>query len=149
MKVLVSWLRDFVDVPGTPEEIAAAMSVRGFAVEGIEPVEDLSRRSADGAKADAVLDFEITANRPDCMSVIGIAREVATACGLQVRRPIVRGIETGQPSALALASLRSIDDGDVDIVIDNPELCPRYAGAVAGVTIGPSPEWMQARLRAA
>ena len=55
------------------------MSVRGFAVEGIE-------RLADG---DAVIDFEVTGNRPDCMSVVGMAREVATAYGLQVRRPAV------------------------------------------------------------
>ena len=133
MKILVSWLREFVDVPGTPESIAATMSVRGFAVEGIEPVGD----------SDAVLDFEITANRPDCMSVAGIAREVATAYGLQVRRPAVGA------SSLTLASLRSVDKGDIEVVIENADLCPRYAGAVADVTVGPSPDWVQARLRAA
>jgi phenylalanyl-tRNA synthetase beta chain len=86
------------------------------------------------------------------MSVSGIAREVATAFGLQVRRPAVstslRRHGDGAP-ALHLASLKTVEHGDIDIVIDNPELCPRYAGAVADVTIGPSPEWMQARLRAA
>ena len=133
MKVLVSWLREFVDVPGTPEAIAATMSVRGFAVEGIETIGD----------GDAVLDFEITANRPDCMSVAGIAREVATAYGLQVRRPAVGA------SSLTLASLKSIERADIDIVIESPDLCPRYAGAVADVTVGSSPEWLQARLRAA
>ena len=133
MKVLVSWLREFVDVPGTPHSIAATMSVRGFAVEGIDPIGD----------NDAVLDFEITANRPDCMSVAGIAREVATAYGLQVRRPAVGA------SSLPLASLRSLDQGDVAVVIESPELCPRYAGALADVTVGPSPDWMQSRLRAA
>jgi phenylalanyl-tRNA synthetase beta chain len=158
MKVLVSWLRDFVDVPGTPEEIAATMSVRGFAVEGIEPVEDLSRRSAEGAKADlsrrsaegakadSVLDFEITANRPDCMSVIGIAREVATAYGLQARRPAAGS------STLNLVSLKDAGGAAghaLDVFIDSPDLGPRYVGAVADVTVGPSPDWMQARLRAA
>src|SRR5262245_18799548 len=133
MKVLVSWMREFVDVPGTPESIAATTSVRGFAVEGIEPV----------GESDAVLDFEITANRPDCMSVAGIAREVATAYGLQVRRPAVGA------SSLPLASLRSLEQGDITVVIENPELCARYAGAVADVTVGPSPDWMQSRLRAA
>ncbi len=57
MKILLSWLRDFVDVPGTPEALARTMSVRGFAVESIEPTGD----------GDAVIDFEVTANRPDCM----------------------------------------------------------------------------------
>ena len=141
MKILVSWLRDFVDVPGSPEEIARTMSVRGFAVEGIEAVHDLSAEAS--AKADAVLDFEITANRPDCMSVMGMAREVATAYGLQVRRPVV-GAEQ-----LALTSLKAVEKADIDVVIENPDLCPRYAGAVADVTVGPSPPWLQARLHAA
>ena len=126
MKVLLSWLREFVDVPGSAEDIAATMSVRGFAVEGIEHVGE-----------DQVIDFEVTANRPDCMCVLGIAREVATAYG----RPI-RDQQRGA---------RQNESGPTEILItiENPDLCPRYAGAVADVTVGPSPDWMQARLRAA
>ena len=164
MKILLSWLREFVDVPGTAQDIAATMSVRGFAVEGIDALGD-----------DAVIDFEITANRPDCMSVIGIAREVATAYGLQVRRPVVRGRDAAPerkpdvtPSdggetvaapvaaapapvspGLSLMSLKPVEQIDVATAIENPELCPRYAAAVAEVTVGDSPAWMQARLRAA
>jgi len=133
VKILVSWLRDFVDVPGTPEEIARTMSVRGFAVEGIETL----------AGEDAVLDFEITANRPDCMSVMGMAREVATAYGLQVRRPVVGA------DKLALSSLKTVEKSDIDVVIERPDLCARYAGAVADVTVGSSPAWMRERLNAA
>jgi len=151
MKVLLSWLREFVDVPGTAEQIAATMSVRGFAVEGIDALAEYTEAvSADGAvartpasSADAVIDFEVTANRPDCLSVAGMAREIATAYGLQVRRPVVGG------SSLALTSLKSVEQGDIEIAIENKELCPRYAGAVADVKVGPSPDWMQARLRAA
>jgi phenylalanyl-tRNA synthetase beta chain len=177
MKILLSWLREFVDVPGSAQDIAATMSVRGFAVEGIEMVGD-----------DAVIDFEITANRPDCMCVIGIAREVATAYGLQVRRPAVRGrdplperkadakapadptpagtaadvtADTSAPAATAvetepagppglyLTSLKAVEQLDVQTTIENPELCPRYAAAIAEVTVGDSPAWMQNRLRAA
>ena len=143
MRVLLSWLRDFVDVPGAAEEIAATLSVRGFAVEGIEPW---------GGNGDAVLDFEITANRPDCMSVVGMAREVATAYGLQVRRPAAR---SGAPSAAAaagdlrLASLRPVERDGLDVIIENADLCPRYVGALADVAVGPSPAWMQQRLQAA
>jgi phenylalanyl-tRNA synthetase beta chain len=133
MKILLSWLREFVDVSGTAEQIATTMSVRGFAVEGVEALEH----------GDAVIDFEVTANRPDCLSVAGIAREIATAQGLQVRRPVVGG------SSLSVISLKAVEQGDVDIVIDNKELCPRYAGAVADVKVGPAPDWMQTRLRAA
>ena len=151
MKILLSWLREFVDVPGTAEQIATTMSVRGFAVEGIESLPEYTEAvSADGtvartpaASADAVIDFEVTANRPDCLSVAGMAREVATAYGLQVRRPVAGG------SSLALTSLKSVDQGDIDIAIESKELCPRYVGAVADVKVGPSPEWMQNRLRAA
>lgn len=144
MKILVSWLRDFVDVPGRAEDIAAMMSVRGFAVEGIEP-------SGDG---DAVIDFEVTGNRPDCMAVSGIAREVATAFGLQVRRPAVsstvrRAGLAGDGPALHLMALKTVDKSDIEVLVDNRDLCSRYAGAVADVAIGPSPDWMQARLRAA
>src|SRR5207237_1030653 len=68
MKVLVSWLRDFVDVSASPDEIAKTMSVRGFAVEGIEYIDgglssdssaeaDSAKAEARSAKADAVIDF--------------------------------------------------------------------------------------------
>jgi phenylalanyl-tRNA synthetase beta chain len=127
MKVLLSWLREFVDVPGTAEEVAGMMSVRGFAVESIE---------AHG-KDDAVIDFEVTANRPDCMSITGIAREVAAAFALPAAR---------EPR---MASLNRIERSDIDVAIDDPDLCPRFDAAVADVTMGASPDWMQARLHAA
>jgi phenylalanyl-tRNA synthetase beta chain len=141
MKVLVSWMRDFVDVTASPEDIAKTMSVRGFAVEGLEEVGD----------ADGVIDFEVTGNRPDCMCVIGMAREIAAAYDLPMRRPVVKGKDSDQEtgSSLRLASLKAVEKADIDVVIEAPDLCPRYAGAVADVTVGPSPAWMQARLKAA
>ena len=126
MKILVSWLREFVDVPGSPEDLARTMSVRGFAVEGIERI-----------GKDAVVDFEITANRPDCMSMLGMAREVATAYALKLK------------PGPKLAALTPTNKADIDIAIDSLDLCPRYAGAVMDVAVGPSPAWMQARLQAA
>ncbi|MEQ1759561.1 MAG: phenylalanine--tRNA ligase subunit beta [Vicinamibacterales bacterium] len=145
MKILLSWLREFVDVPGTADDIASTMSLRGFNVEGVDPTGD----------GDAIIDFEVTANRPDCMSVAGMAREIATAYGLQVRRPAARsGDWKADPvgrtgPGLALVSLSPVDAGEIAITIDATDLCPRYAGAVADVTVGPSPAWMQARLTAA
>ena len=148
MRILVSWLRDFVDIAASPEEIAKTMSVRGFAVEGLEEL----------GNDDAVIDFEVTGNRPDCMCVMGMAREIATAYGLPIRRPAVRGASPADPGGpegsaphgdLRLTSLKAVDKSDIDVVIENAELCPRYAGAVADVTVGRSPAWMQARLQAA
>lgn len=127
MKVLVSWLRELVDVPGTGGQIADTMSVRGFAVESVEPA----------GRDDAIIDFEVTANRPDCMSMIGIAREVATAYGLP------------PPRDPKLASLRPVESADIEVTIEDPDPCPRYVGAVADVTMGTSPGWLQARLLAA
>ena len=136
MKVAVSWLREFVDLPESPEEIARVLSVRGFAVEGIDVVEQ-----------DTVLDFEITANRPDCMSVVGIAREVATAYQRDLRIH-----EEAPPTAgggAMFAALTPGDDPQLGVAIERPDLCPRYVGAVADVRVGPSPAWMQTRLQAA
>jgi len=129
MKVRFSWLKDFVDVPGTAADVAARLSVRGFAVEEI-----------DGAGDDAIIDFEVTANRPDCLSVLGLAREVATAYGLPLREPA---------EDVALTALIPAVRTEVSVHLDDPDLGPRYAGAVADVTVGASPEWLQARLRAA
>src|SRR5689334_569797 len=75
MRLLVSWLRDFVDIKAPAEDIAATLGLRGFEVASVEPV----------GTGDAVIDFEITANRPDCLSVIGLAREVATAYRLKLK----------------------------------------------------------------
>lgn len=87
---------------------------------------------------DVVLDLEITPNRPDCMSMVGIAREVAVVTGSKLKVPDYTVKETGPPI------------GDlVTIMIDDASGCPRYsARAVTGVSIGPSPAWMQRRLLA-
>jgi phenylalanyl-tRNA synthetase beta chain len=131
VKIQFSWLREFVNVPGSPESVAQTMSVRGFALEGIERLVD----------DDAVLDFEITANRPDCLSLVGMAREVATAYDLPLTIPVA----ADSPHA---GSANDKPTG-IDVVIENPDLCSRYVGAIADITVTPSPGWMQARLLAA
>src|SRR6266850_2571673 len=87
---------------------------------------------------DHVLDVEITPNRPDCLSIVGIARELSALTGARFRPPAVALKESGEP---ARARAR--------IVIEAPDLCHRFtARVISGVTIGPSPAWLQARLRA-
>lgn len=88
---------------------------------------------------DPVLELEITPNRPDCMSVIGIAREVAALTGTTSRlpRPRIGGMGEGE-------------EGDLAVEIWDAEGCPRYLGrSVEGVTIGASPTQIAARLLAA
>ena len=108
--------------------------MRGFEVASIEAL--------DGG--DAVIDFEVTANRPDALSVIGLAREVATAYDLPLALP------SADPQAkVRLAALATGASDRVTVTIDDEELCPRYAALVAEVRVGPSPAWMAARLTAA
>jgi phenylalanyl-tRNA synthetase beta chain len=127
VKVPVSWLRDFVDVTVPAEELGEALTLRGFELSAIE------RSTMDD---DAVLDFEVTVNRPDALSIIGFAREVGTAYSLPVK-PLVH-------SPLPPAEMAS-----VAVTLEAPDLCPRYAAAVADVTVAPSPAWLASRLQAA
>lgn len=87
-----------------------------------------------------VLDFEITSNRPDCFSIIGLAREAAVTLSTEFKKPEITVKEEGEGQASDFVS----------VAIENPELCSRYAArAVTDVKIEPSPEWMQRRLAAA
>ncbi len=131
MKVPLSWIREFVDVTASAEEIGALLGTRGLPLEALEhwPAPSEGGESKGG---DVVMDFDVTANRPDCMSVIGIAREIATAYGL----PLKHG------SAPAFQA-----NGALSITIDEPELCGRYVGAAAVAKVAPSPAWMQDRLK--
>lgn len=102
--------------------------------DGVQPGDDIA--AVIGAD-DHVVEFEITPNRPDCLSVIGLAREAAVTFDqpLKLHTPVVKGCE---------------DDitNHVSIRIDAPELCPRYtARMVRNVKIAPSPAWMRERLR--
>src|SRR2546426_5193487 len=87
---------------------------------------------------DHVLEVEITPNRPDCLSVVGIARELAALTGARFRLPTIALKESGE-AARTLARVR----------IEAPDLCHRFtARVINGVTVGPSPGWLRARLRA-
>ncbi len=88
---------------------------------------------------DTIVDFEITNNRPDCYSIIGLARESAAAFALPMKHhePAVKGSQTGSMYAL------------LDVEVPAEDLCNRYtARMVANVKIGPSPKWLRQRLRA-
>ena len=103
--------------------------------EGVKPGDDIKPViNAD----DHVVEFEITPNRPDCLSVIGLAREVSATFDvpLTLHDPVVKGGAGG-----ALCEL-------LDVETPDPELCPRYtARMVRNVKIAPSPKWMRERLR--
>jgi phenylalanyl-tRNA synthetase beta chain len=90
--------------------------------------------------ADTVLELEITPNRPDCLGVYGVAREAHAATGAPLAPP--PWAEDPFPG--------EGDAAGVQITVEDPDLCPRFtARAYEGVTIGPSPRWLKARLMAA
>ena len=102
--------------------------------EGVKPGDDMA---VVIGRDDHVVEFEITPNRPDCLSVIGLAREASATLGLPLKlhTPEVKGCEDRI-------------ENHVSIRIDDPALCPRYtARMVRNVKIAPSPEWMRERLR--
>ena len=87
---------------------------------------------------DVMIDFEVTPNRPDCLSLFGIAREVQALTGNALRRPEVHLVESGAATA-----------EDITIDIEATDDCPRYVGRIIrGIKVGPSPAWVQRRLQA-
>lgn len=98
----------------------------------------VGRRLSDYfAISDQVLEVEVTPNRPDCLSVRGLAREIAAITGAPFDERLDFAFAVGE---------RPVED-DIAIEVRDPDLCPRYAGRVIrGVTIGESPLWMKARI---
>ncbi len=134
MRILVSWLHEFVTFDASIRELADALTMRGFEVVSIESPPS----NVVNSGADAVLDLEITTNRPDCLSVLGIAREISTIYNTALTRP-----------PLADDDAKETDSNrTVSVTIEDAELCSRYAASVEEVTIGPSPTWLAARLEA-
>jgi phenylalanyl-tRNA synthetase beta chain len=125
MKISYLWLKEFVDFDVGPRELADDLSMVGVVAEGLEQ-----------AGSDTILDFDITSNRPDCLSHFGVAREVATRY-----RKALKPVKTSiQESAEAAAS-------QVSVTIESPELCARYcARVIRNVKVAPSPAWLAQRL---
>ena len=125
MLISYDWLKDFVDVELTAVELRERLTMVGLAIDAVEEHGD-----------DAVLDVEVPSNRPDCLSHVGIAREVAVIENGRVRMPASEPMEVDGRAA----EFTSVE-------IKDPDLCPRYAARlVRGVKIGPSPDWLAQRL---
>lgn len=130
MKLPIEWLKEFVAVKLSPRQLAERLTMAGLEIGAIEEME-----------AGAVFDIEITPNRPDWLSIAGIAREVAaiTQTPLKVKSPASGG---GTQRMLPGAGALRID-------IEDRQACPWYVGRlIEAVSVGPSPDWMQKRLQA-
>ena len=129
MKVSYNWLKEFVDAGASPDEIASRLALAGTNIAGVE-------KGPHGA----VLDAEVTSNRPDCLSMLGMAREV----GAIYRMPV----KSVAPQPMESASARAGDA--LRVTVENPELCGRYTARVLrGVKIQPAPSWLKERLESA
>ena len=125
MKISYNWLGELVPLTLNPKELAERLTMAGLAVEGVERIGD-----------DHILDFDLTSNRPDALSHMGIAREAALVCGTALTPRSPELTEAGERVESAAA-----------VEILDPDLCPRYAARVVrGVKVAPSPKWLADRL---
>ena len=127
MKVVYNWLKEFVDVTASPADLRARLSLVGVAVDSIEET-----------AAGPVLDAEVTANRPDCLGHLGIAREVAAIYRLPLK-PLHPKLKE---------SIDKVADA-TRVEIQAPDLCGRFTARVLrGVKVQPSPDWLRQGLEA-
>lgn len=126
MKVPFNWLKEYIEGSITLNEVASSLTMSGLEVSAIEEYND-----------DKVLDIEVTPNRSDCLSIIGIAREIRAIFGLKLKKPTTKIKE-------------ELRDDRFAISIANPELCFRYAGRIIrDLKVAPSPKWLKSRLEKA
>ncbi len=125
MLISFNWLKELTDTKLSSQELRERLTMVGLAIDAVEK-----------RQGDSVLDVEVPSNRPDCLSHVGIAREVAVIEKGQLRLP------AGQP-----AKTEGSSETLTSVEIKDSDLCPRYAARlVRGVKIGPSPEWLASRL---
>jgi phenylalanyl-tRNA synthetase beta chain len=132
MKISLDWLNSYLDRPAQEQEIEPAMTAAGFQLDG--------RQAVDGTD-DVMLDLEVTSNRSDCLSHVGMARELAAASGRTLKNPDCQGPDP-QASEAAGALSAGVENHE-------PALCAVYtARVIRGVKVGPSPVWLTQRLEA-
>ena len=125
MNISYNWLKDLVNIELSPEETAKKLTGAGLAVEGIHPADD-----------DFVFDIDLTSNRSDCLSHLGIARELGTITNEELK---IKNNENQQPET----------ENSNLVTIEAADLCHRFTvRIIRGVKIGASPEWLVKRLEA-
>jgi len=127
MKIVYNWLKDFVGVAASAEELASRLALSGTNIGGLE-----------NGPHGPVIDAEVSSNRPDCLGHYGIAREVGAIYKLPLKFVTPKPAETSAKASNA-----------VHVEIQSPELCGRFtARVIRGVKIQPSPKWLKDRLEA-
>ncbi len=124
-------------IPVDLNELVTALNMRGFEVGSV----DIPTQIPDHLRADeAILDIEVTMNRPDCLSIIGIAREIATIYDTPLKLP--------QQTTQGVTEDAQAKNDALSVVIEATDLCPHYIAGLVDVDVSESPEWMINRLQA-
>ena len=125
MIISTNWLADYVQLPGTVDDLVERLLMSG-----------LNHESTTSVGDDTAVEIEVTSNRPDCLGHVGVAREAAVLFGRPLHVPDPRPLEAGGDAARTIA-----------VEIHSPEICPCYvARVIRGVRVGPSPHWLADRL---
>lgn len=128
MIVSKNWLQQYVAVEMPLDELTDRLTMSGLNLEGVEQ-----------ESSDIGIDLEVTSNRPDCLGHLGVAREISVLFDSELKIPAAAPPTTSENVATELA-----------VKIQSPELCHEYhARLIKGVKIGPSPDWLKARLKTA
>lgn len=123
MKVSYNWLKENVDINISPHELSDRLTMAGLEVAGIEEKDE-----------DYIIDIEITVNRGDCLSIMGMAREVSAILSSNLKLPEIQQLKEEIPC-------------EIDISLKDPIRCPRYtARVIQGIKVEPSPLWLQNKL---
>ncbi len=123
MNISYNWLKELINIDLPPDELANKLTNVGLAVEGVHPHGD-----------DFVLDIDLTSNRSDCLSHLGVARELRVITNYKL---LINNYKTEA----------NAPDADNLVTIQDPDLCHRFTGRIIkNVKIGPSPKWLVDRL---
>ncbi len=127
MKISYEWIKEYVDISASPDELASGLTMSGSEVGSIHD-----------AGTDKIMELEITSNRPDCLNMLGMAREAAVIFDTDLKAPAV----SHQLSAVSTGP-------KIKCVIKDKKLCPKYtARVITGVNIKPVNERIAKRLKA-
>ena len=132
MKVTYNWLKEFVNIKLSPKELAEKLTMAGLEVVSLEELGSPVCRTG----RDFVFEIEITSNRPDWLSILGVAREISAITGLRLK--IIK------PQEL---KIKAKDLQQVKVSVADKKDCPFYSAMIIrDVKVGPSPEWLKEKL---
>ncbi len=126
MLISYNWLKDYIDIKTLPEKLGDLLTMAGLTVASIHK-----------KGGDSIIEIEVTSNRPDWLSIIGVAREIAAITGAKLKMPAVSKITAKDKTP------------GVKVTVEDKGLCPRYtARIIRNVAVKESPDWLKAHIEA-